>query len=74
MLKGYNKGLRDFKFLSLDELRYMSIKSHIHGTLKKMSFCTKEYVEIYIQRPFFDIKKGIWKNLRLKIQLNLMLW
>jgi hypothetical protein len=49
----------------------MSTKSHIHktyGTLKKMSFCTKGYAEIHIQRPFFDIEKGIWKILRLKIQ------
>jgi hypothetical protein len=49
----------------------MSTKSHIHktyGTLKKLSFCTKGYAEIHIQRSFFDIEKGIWKNLRLKIQ------
>jgi hypothetical protein len=42
----------------------MSTKSHIHetyGTLKKTSFCTKEYAEIQIQRPFFDNKNSIWK-------------
>jgi hypothetical protein len=50
----------------------MSTKSYIHemyGTLKKMSFCTKGCAEIHIQRPFFDIEKGIWKILRLKIQM-----
>jgi hypothetical protein len=50
----------------------MSTKSYIHKmyeTLKKMSFCTKGYAEIHIQRPFFDIEKGIWKILRLKIQM-----
>jgi hypothetical protein len=50
----------------------MPTKSHTHktyGTLKKMSFCTKGYAEIHIKRPFFDIEKGIWKILRLKIQL-----
>jgi hypothetical protein len=50
----------------------MLTKSHIHetyGTLKKMSFCTKGYVEIHIQRPFFDTVKGILKTLRLKIQI-----
>jgi hypothetical protein len=50
----------------------MSTKSHIHetyGTLKKTSFCTKGYAEIHKQRPFFDIEKGIWKILRLKIQI-----
>jgi hypothetical protein len=26
------------------------------------------YAEIHIQRPFFDIGKGIWKILKLKIQ------
>jgi hypothetical protein len=49
----------------------MSTKSHIHetyGTLKKTSFCSKGYAEIYIQRQFFDIEKGIWKSLGLKIQ------
>jgi hypothetical protein len=48
----------------------MSTKSHIHktyGTLKKMSFCTKGYVGIHIQRLLFDIEIGIWKILRLKI-------
>jgi hypothetical protein len=47
----------------------MSTKSHIHetyGTLKEMSFCTKGYAKIHIQRPFFDIEKGIGKILRLK--------
>jgi hypothetical protein len=50
----------------------MSTKSHTHetnGTLKKMSFYTKGYVETHIQRPFFDIGKGIWKILVLKIQI-----
>jgi hypothetical protein len=50
----------------------MSTKSHIHetyGTLKKMSFCTKGYAEIHIQRPFFDNKNSIWKILELKIQM-----
>jgi hypothetical protein len=50
----------------------MSTKSHInetYGTLKKMSFCTKGYAKIHIQRLFFDIEKGIWKILRLKIQM-----
>jgi hypothetical protein len=37
--------------------------------LEKASFCTKGYAEIHIQRPFFDIEKGIWKILRLKIQM-----
>jgi hypothetical protein len=49
----------------------MSTKSHVHktyGTLKKTSFCTKGYAEIHIQRPIFDIEKGIWKILGLKIQ------
>jgi hypothetical protein len=49
----------------------MSTKSHIHktyGTLKKMSFCTKGYAEIHIQRPFFDNKNSILKILGLKIQ------
>jgi hypothetical protein len=50
----------------------MSTKSHIYetyGTLKKMSFCTKGYAEIYIQRPFFDDKNSIWYILGLKIQI-----
>jgi hypothetical protein len=37
----------------------MSTKSHIHktfGASKKMSFCTKGYAEIHIQRPIFDNK------------------
>jgi hypothetical protein len=49
----------------------MSTKSLIHemyGTLKKTSFCRKWYAEIHIQRPFFDIEKGIWKILVLKFQ------
>jgi hypothetical protein len=49
----------------------MSTKSHIHdtyGTLKKTSFYTKGYAEIHIQRPFFDIEKGIWKIIVLEIQ------
>jgi hypothetical protein len=33
-----------------------------------MSFYTKGYAEIHIKRPFFDIEKGIWKILGLKIQ------
>jgi hypothetical protein len=33
-----------------------------------MSFFTKGYAEIHIQRPFFDIEKGIWKILGLKIK------
>jgi hypothetical protein len=40
----------------------MFTKSHIHetyGTWTKMTFCTKGYAEIHIQRPFFDIEKGI---------------
>jgi hypothetical protein len=48
--------LRDFEFLFL--IRYISTKSHIHetyGTLKKMSFFTKEYAEFHMQRPLFDI-------------------
>jgi hypothetical protein len=36
--------------------------------MRKMSFCTNGYAEIHIQRPFFDIEKGIWKILVLKIQ------
>jgi hypothetical protein len=41
----------------------------MYGTMKKTSFCTKGYAEIHIQRPFFDIEKGIWKILVLKIQM-----
>jgi hypothetical protein len=44
----------------------MSTKSHIHETYGTLSFCTKGYAEIHIQRPFFDIEKGIWKILKLK--------
>jgi hypothetical protein len=43
----------------------MSTKFHIHktyGTLKKTSFCTKGYAEIYIQRPFFTIKIAYEKS------------
>jgi hypothetical protein len=42
----------------------MSTKSHIHETyetLEKMSFCTKGYAEIHIQRPLFDNKNSILK-------------
>jgi hypothetical protein len=49
----------------------MSPKSHIHkkcGTLRKKSFSARGYVEIHIQRPFFDNKKDI-KILGLKIQM-----
>jgi hypothetical protein len=51
----------------------METKSHTHkmyGTLRKTSFCTKGYAEIHIQRLFFDIEKGIWKILVLKIQTS----
>jgi hypothetical protein len=41
----------------------------MYGTMRKTSFCTKRYAEIHIQRPFFDIEKGIWKILVLKIQM-----
>jgi hypothetical protein len=37
--------------------------------MRKKSFCTKEYTDIHIQRPFFDIEKGIWKILGLEIQV-----
>jgi hypothetical protein len=40
----------------------MSSKSHIHkrcGTLTNNSFSARGYVEIHIQRPFFDNKKDI---------------
>jgi hypothetical protein len=40
----------------------------MHETLRKTSICTKGYVEIYIQRPFLDNKKGIGKILVMKIQ------
>jgi hypothetical protein len=42
--------------------RIRSTKSHIHGIyeiLKRMSFYTKGYAEIHIQRPFFDNKNSI---------------
>jgi hypothetical protein len=43
--------------------------------LRKTSFCTKGYAEIHIQRPFFDIEKGIWKILVLKNPNSMhMLW
>jgi hypothetical protein len=41
----------------------------MYETLKKMSFYTKGFAEIHIQKPFFDMKKGICKILILKIQL-----
>jgi hypothetical protein len=50
----------------------MSTKSHTHkrsGTLRKKSFSTTRYVEIHIQKQFFDNKKGIWKIDVLKIQM-----
>jgi hypothetical protein len=50
----------------------MATKSHTHkthGTLRILSFCTKGHAEIHIQRPFFDIEKGIWKILVLKIKM-----
>jgi hypothetical protein len=37
--------------------------------MRKTSFCMKAYVEIHMQGPFFDIEKGIWKILVLKIQM-----
>jgi hypothetical protein len=49
----------------------MSTKSHTHetyGTLRKTSFCSKGYAEIYIQRLLFDNEKGIWDIFVLKIQ------
>jgi hypothetical protein len=49
----------------------MSTKSHNHKTyetLRKMSFYTKEYAEIHIQRPFLDNKIGIEEILGTKIQ------
>jgi hypothetical protein len=36
--------------------------------MRKTSFSTKGYAEIHIQWLFFDIEKGIWKILVLKIQ------
>jgi hypothetical protein len=49
----------------------MSTKSHAHtcGTLRKSSISTRGYVEIHIQRPFFDNKNSIWKILGLNIQM-----
>jgi hypothetical protein len=44
----------------------MSTKSHTHercGTLRKKLFSTRGYVEIHIQRLFFNNKKGIQKLL-----------
>jgi hypothetical protein len=49
----------------------VSTKSHTHrrcGTLRKKLFPTRGYVEIHIQRVFFDNKKGIQKIVVLKIQ------
>jgi tRNA(Glu) U13 pseudouridine synthase TruD len=49
----------------------MSTKSHAHTrceTLAKSSISTRGYAEIHIQRPFFDNKNSIWKNLGFKIQ------
>jgi hypothetical protein len=37
--------------------------------MRKTSFYTKGYAKIYIQRPFFDIEKRVWKILVLKIQM-----
>jgi hypothetical protein len=40
----------------------MPTKSHVHmrcGTLRKSSISTRGYVEIHIQRPFFDNKNSI---------------
>jgi hypothetical protein len=48
----------------------MSTKSHVHtrcGTLRKPSISTRGYIEIHIQRLFFDSKNNIWKTLGLKI-------
>jgi hypothetical protein len=56
--------------LVLGWVRYMSTKSHIHRTyktLRKMSFCTRGYVAIHIQRLLMDNRKGIWKKIVLKI-------
>jgi hypothetical protein len=39
-----------------------------YETLRKMSFCTKGYAEIHIQRPFLDNKIGIGEILGMKIQ------
>jgi hypothetical protein len=64
-------GLCNILFLSLGEFRYMSTKSYTHKkcrTLRKKLFSTREYVEIHIQRLFFDNKKGIQKIVVLKIQ------
>jgi hypothetical protein len=49
----------------------MPTKSHTHkrcGTLRKNLFFTRGYAEIYIQRLFFDNKKGIQKIVVIKIQ------
>ena len=50
----------------------MSIKSHIYKayeTLRKMSYCTKGYAEIHIQRQFLDNKIGIGGILGMKIRM-----
>ena len=49
----------------------MSKKSHIHinETLRKVSFFTKEYAEIHIQRLFLDKKISIGEVLGMKIQI-----
>jgi hypothetical protein len=50
----------------------MSSKSHTHrrcGILRKKLFSTSGYVEIHLQRPLFDNKKGIHKIVVLKIQM-----
>jgi hypothetical protein len=49
----------------------MFIKSHIHKTnetLRKTSFCTKEYAEIHIQRTYLHNKMGIGEILGMKIR------
>jgi hypothetical protein len=50
----------------------MSTISHTHkrcGILRKKLFSTSGYAEIHIQKLFFDNKKGIQKNVVLKIQI-----
>jgi hypothetical protein len=37
--------------------------------LREVSFCTKGYAEIHIQRPFLDNKIGIEEILGMKIQM-----
>jgi hypothetical protein len=51
-----------FIFLFLGELGTCPLKSHAYKRfkiLRKISLCTRRYVEIYIQRPFLDNKKDI---------------